>query len=84
MPTSSHTPEKYTESVFVNRQLNRSSQWAPHHTHPTDLTKYMKFVTWDSGSVAFHDTEKGRAQAKITVYLIEKFEVRQLLVGDTH
>lgn len=36
----------------------------------------MRFVTWDTGSVAFRNTEKGRAQAHITVYLIQKFEVQ--------
>ena len=44
----------------------------------------MKFVTWDTGLQAFPDTVNGRAQARITVYLIEKFEVRQLVACDTH
>lgn len=56
-------------------QLNRKpeNQWAP---SPKGPKHYMKFVTWDAGLPAFQNNPKDRAQAHITVYLIEKFEVQ--------
>jgi len=53
-------------------QLNRKLSWVP---HPGGPKKSLKLINWATGNIGFKNVRADRLQARVVVYLIEKFEV---------